>query len=107
MKLSLSLLVSLRTLGLVKSQTSSWSGNLPFNVYGPGDGCSDTNIVGNGTTIGLALMDDGNLCETDVIGGTNLYSKIVQQCGTDEYPDGKLFYCLSTYNIYHAPLQFV
>ena len=92
MKLSLSLLVTLRTLGLVKSQTSSWSGNLPFNVYGPGDGCSDTNIVGNGTTIGLALMDDGNLCETDVIGGTKLYSKIVQQCGTDEYPNGELLF---------------
>ena len=81
---------------------------MPFNVYGPGDGCSDTNIVGNGTTIGLALMDDGNLCETDVIGGTNFYSKIVQQCGTDEYPDGEFFYLyffLSTYNIsYHAPI---
>ena len=65
---------------------------MPFNVYGPGDGCSDTNIVGNGTTIGLALMDDGNLCETDVIGGTKLYSKIVQQCGTDEYPNGELLF---------------
>ena len=86
MKLSLSLLVS----GLAKSHASSWSGNLSFNVYGSGDGCSDTNLVGNGTTTGLAVIDDDVLCETDVISGFNFYTKIVEKCGSDEYPDGEL-----------------
>ena len=49
-----------------------------------------TNLVGNGTTTGLAVIDDDVLCETDVISGINLYTKIVQKCGSDEYPDGEL-----------------
>ena len=75
---------------------NSWEGNLPNNVYGPGDRCEESNLVGNGTTTKLVAADDGSLCETDIIGGVTLYSKFTVTCGSEEYPDDvfmKMYNC--------------
>ena len=64
-----------------------WEGYLPYNVYGPGDGCEESNIVGNGTTTKLVAADDGSLCETDIFGVVTLYTKFTVTCGSEDYPD--------------------
>ena len=67
-----------------------WVGDLTYNMYGPG-GCSDENIVGNGTTTELVATEDGGLCETDIIQGATFYTKFDPvSCGDDENPD-KIF----------------
>ena len=67
----------------------SWSGELPSNFYGPGDGCTESNLVAPGvdTVTALNAMDDGSLCETDVVGNATTYTKFTVTCGSKEYPD--------------------
>lgn len=99
MKLSLSLLVALRSIdhALSADETlTSWKGNLPYDVYGSGDKCTESNIVYNATTTELIALGNGGLCETDQAGGVTVFSKLViEQCGSAEMPNA-LF--LSAYN---------
>lgn len=76
----------------------SWSGELPSNIYGSGDGCTEPNLVAPGADIITALKvnDDGFLCETDVFGMTTTYTKFNFTCGTEENPDkvfGSMYNC--------------
>lgn len=67
----------------------SWSGELPSNIYGPGDGCTESNLVAPGADVITALkaIDGGALCETDNVGMTTTYTKITVTCGSEENPD--------------------
>ena len=67
----------------------SWSGELPSNIYGPGDGCTESNLVAPGADIITALkaIDGGALCETDIFGMATTYTKFIVTCGSEENPD--------------------
>jgi hypothetical protein len=79
----------------------SWSGELPSNFYGPGDGCTESNLVAPGadTVTALKAIDGGALCETDVVGMATTYTKFTFTCGSEENPD-KVF--ASLYNCQDA-----
>jgi hypothetical protein len=52
----------------VARAAANFQGNLPYELYSDGDGCTESNFVGTGSIISLTVMDEaGTFCETDVL----------------------------------------
>ena len=49
--------------------SANFQGNLPYELYSDGDGCTESNFVGTGTILSLTVMDEatGTFCETDIL----------------------------------------
>mmetsp|Transcript_13233 Transcript_13233/g.22011 ORF Transcript_13233/g.22011 Transcript_13233/m.22011 type:complete len:229 (-) Transcript_13233:173-859(-) len=73
---------------LAESQAGIFEGDLPFQLYSNGDGCTGSNAVGTGRILSLKAMDEPNMfCETDVVVPSSpefdtqtLYTKIHLGC---------------------------
>ena len=84
------------TLDADKTMMTSWKGELPYNQYGSGDECTESNILANAATTELIGMGNGALCETDEAGEYTVFSKfVIDQCGSEEMPNA---FFLSAYN---------
>jgi hypothetical protein len=69
------------------AQTIRYEGQpIPYTLYGQGNGCVASNALYTASTTGLFVMEEGVLCETDVMDGSTMYTKnVLTTCrGTDE-----------------------